>query len=377
VAAALAAEDTGTGKVDFNRMRQAVGQLQNSVLRQFQQLDNTVDSSIESTFVLVVVRAGIVLLLVVLTLFLLRRWVNDPIERLARDVRTVADGDLDRPIDPAGPPELASLGTDIEAMRRRLRDEADELRQVREALAERSPLQLLLREELEASSEGLGTAVAGRLLPAEGVLAGDWYDTWDRSGSGVAAVLVDISGHGPAAGLFALKIKHLLTPAVRSGNAPGAAFDYVAEECGETGEQFATGIVVEIDETGRRCRYANAGHPPGLLFRGDSVTELSTTGPLLCALPGSWRTASVEVRPGDVIVLSTDGVTEARRPDGSEFGLDGLIEAVRGHRGNGDADSLAEALVSALRESCTLPLKDDATIVVVHVGRESEDESKL
>jgi len=84
----------------------------------------------------------------------------------------VAEGDLDRPIEPTGPPELASLGRDIEGMRRRLRDEADELRQVRETLAERSPLQLLLRSELEATPDTSDFSVAGRLLPAEGVLGG-------------------------------------------------------------------------------------------------------------------------------------------------------------------------------------------------------------
>ena len=90
-----------------------------------QQLDDNIDNSLENTFDLVVLRAGIVVILVILTLFLLRRWINDPIERLAEEVRTVAEGDLDRPIEPSGPPELASLGADVEGMRRRLRNEGN------------------------------------------------------------------------------------------------------------------------------------------------------------------------------------------------------------------------------------------------------------
>jgi sigma-B regulation protein RsbU (phosphoserine phosphatase) len=367
-AAAIAAEITGHGKDDFGNLRESVAQLQEDVALQIGQIDDTIDSGTSGIFELVIVRTAVVLLLVVLALLMLRRWINEPIERLTAEVRTVAEGDLDRPIEPTGPPELASLGRDIEGMRRRLRDEADELRQVRETLAERSPLQLLLRSELEATPDTSDFSVAGRLLPAEGVLAGDWYDVWDRPPGGVAVALVDISGHGPAAGLFALKIKHLLSPVIHTEMAPGEALDHVAQECGETDEQFATGIVLELDLPAGVCRYANAGHPPGLLFHEGEVRELSVTGPLLGALPGSWRTDEVSVSQGDVIVLTTDGVTEARRPDGSEFGIDGLIEVVRGHRGDDGPDALAETLISAVRETCAMPLKDDATIVVVQVG---------
>lgn len=357
------------GQLQVERVWASVTTLQDDVNRLTQQTDDSVDNTLLTTFALSVIRGGAVLMLIAVVLFFLRRWINEPVEQLAGEVRVVAGGKLDRPVEAQGPPELASLGHYVEGMRRQLRNEGDELRQLRQALVERSPLHVLLHSELEPTGDTSSFAVAGRHLPAEGILAGDWYDVWQRDGGGVAAALVDISGHGSAAGLFALKIKYLLTPAVRLGLPPGEALQWVAGECGDTDEQFATGIVVELDGTSGLCRYANAGHPSGLLFRASGVEELTATGPLMCVLPGAWSTAAVAVSSGDLLVLTTDGVIEARLPDGSEFGMAGIVEVVNQHGRSGSPDDVAESLVSAVRDRCRLPLKDDVTVVVVRVGQ--------
>lgn len=366
-ALAVAIERTGSGKQHFDALRVAVADLLTLVTDQSASAQSQADRVLGTTFVLVVLRVAIVLLLLAAALYALRRWVTTPVERLARNVRAVAAGDLDRPVLGHGPPELASLGDDVERMRRRLRDEAEELRQVRGALAEHSPLHLLVHSELEPSDEASPLAVAGRQLPAEGVLAGDWYDVLSVAPDRVAAAVVDISGHGPRAGLFALKVKHLLTPMLRFGVAPGEAVGWVATECGETEEQFATGLVVEIDLAAGRCRYANAGHPAGLVFRGGRLERsLGTTGPIMCALPGSWTTGEVPIDGGDLLVLLTDGVLEARRrADDAEFGVVGVREAVEGLGPAPTPEAAVEAIVTALGDQCTFPLKDDATVVVL------------
>jgi serine phosphatase RsbU (regulator of sigma subunit)/CHASE3 domain sensor protein len=356
------ADRTAVGQAEVDRLWAAVTDLQDQVVALTAEADASVDSMLSNTVTLIIVRGGILLVLIAAVLFLLRRWINEPVEQLAGELRMVVGGELDRPVESQGPPELASLGRDVEGVRRRLRDEAEELRQLRQALAEHSPLHVMLHSELESVTSD--PAFAGRLLPAEGVLAGDWYDVWDRGDAGIAAALVDISGHGPAAGLFALKLKHVLSPPIRYGASPGDAVGLAAGECAGTDEQFATGIVVEID--GGRCRYANAGHPSGLLFRDGRVEELPATGPLMCVLPGSWRTDEIDVAPGDLLVLVTDGVTEARLPDGSEFGTDGVVDVVRGQ--DRSPDDVAESIVSAVRERCRMPLKDDATVVVIRIS---------
>jgi len=143
----------------------------------------------------------------------------------------------------------------------------------------------------------------------------------------------------------------------------------VASECGETDEQFATGIVLDVELATGRCRYANAGHPSGLLFGRQGVEELAPTGPLMCALPGSWRTATVDLEPEAIVVLITDGVSEARLPDGSEFGTDRIAEVVQRSAPEATPDDVAEAVMSAMRDACVSPLRDDATVVVLRLSR--------
>lgn len=317
------------------------------------------------TIALLAAQAGAVLVLLALLWLLLGRLVFRPLERLIVDVQTVADGQLDRPIAISGLPEMAALGQNTEAMRRRLRDESDQLRQLRQALAQRSPLHGLLRSELQSTEDKLDLSITGRLVPADGILAGDWYDAWDIGDRGVALALVDVSGHGPEAGMLALKIKHLLAPPFRMGMQPGTAVAWVSDQLADIGDQCATAIVLDVDfETGR-CRYANAGHPSGLLFRHDRVDVLPRTGPLICGLDGTWETNEIQTDHGDLLVLVTDGLIEARTPDGSEFGLDRLMELVDRSGRSATPDEIAEGLVSAVREACITPLRDDATVVVV------------
>jgi serine phosphatase RsbU (regulator of sigma subunit)/CHASE3 domain sensor protein len=366
---AVAIERTGSGKQHFDQLRESIADLLSDVTAQSAAAQARADQVLGATFLLAVLWVVLVLLLLAFVLYALRRWVTSPIERLARNVRAVAAGDIDRPVRGQGPPEVAALGDDVERMRRRLRDEADELRQLREALAEHSPLHLLVHSELEPSGEAAPLSVAGRLLPAEGVLAGDWYDVVRSGPDRVAAAVVDISGHGPAAGLFALKVKHLLTPMMRAGVAPGEAVAWAAAECGETEEQYATGLVVEIDSARGICRFANAGHPGGMLFRHARLEKvLATTGPIMCALPGAWATDEVAVHSGDLLVLLTDGVLESRRADGSEFGVRGVQAAVGRLGEEVSPEVVAEEIVSSLRTQCTFPLKDDATVVVLRLG---------
>ncbi|MFP5371302.1 MAG: sensor histidine kinase [Actinomycetes bacterium] len=97
-----------------------------------------------------VAAAGVVAFLIVAALcfVLLRRWVTDPIRRLAGDTRQVAAGELDHVIEPVGPPEVASLGRDVEAMRKRITSELAAVEAARAALDDQ-------REELQRSNAEL------------------------------------------------------------------------------------------------------------------------------------------------------------------------------------------------------------------------------
>ncbi|HYK17138.1 MAG TPA: PP2C family protein-serine/threonine phosphatase, partial [Bryobacteraceae bacterium] len=127
-------------------------------------------------------------------------------------------------------------------------------------------------------------------------------------------------------------------------------------------EHFATLFFGYYDDRTRHLRYANCGHLPPLLVRADgSLERLEATATVLGVFK-QWSSdeRSVELRPGDAVVLYTDGVTEAGVVSGAEFGEDGLLSLVQRSRGE-SAGELVERIVSAVEGD----RHDDVTAVVL------------
>ncbi len=207
--------------------------------------------------------------------------------------------------------------------------------------------------------------MAAKFQPAEGVLAGDWYDVVTSPSGRLGLVVVDVAGHGAEAGIFALRAKQLLVAAVRQDMEPGAALNWVAEQFGDTGEMFLTCLAVDLNPVTGDARYANAGHPAGLVRRGDRrLDTLGPTGPLLGPLPGCWATRQLTLATGDLLVAYTDGITEARNPGGEQFGLRRLSEVVVAQPGT-DVDDMATACVDAVADFSERRMADDLTVVVL------------
>lgn len=371
-AAAVAAERTGTGKARFDALRQSVALLSSLISsEEGRAVDGLHDREV-ATLWLSIGATAVALVLLTASWLLLRKWVIGPIAGLDDEVAIVAGGDLGHAVRPGGLAEMSSLGESVERMRRRLRDDSDELRHLRAALAEGSLVSEQLRSELAPVGAAVGLELAGRVLPADGTLAGDWYDAWPVSGGLLYLALVDVSGHGALSGILALRIKTLLQAALSSERAPGAALQFVASQLGDTGAGFATGIVVGIDTSSGRCSYASAGHPPGVVMHEDgTVSYLEPTGPLLGPYPGHWTTERIEVTPSDSLVLYTDGLTEARRRDGDgDFELAGLLEVLASAASRRvDPEAILEELIYTLHRVCQTPLHDDATVLVAQLRR--------
>ena len=311
------------------------------------------------------------LLLVAGSAWALRRWITVPVATLSTQADRVADGELDVHIQVAGPEEFERIGENVERMRRRIVNELRASRQAVEALEQRAPLVSRMRDELRADTDVAlphGLQVIARLEPARGVLAGDWYDVIRLDEQRAGIVVVDVSGHGPEAGLWALWLKHLLMPAMRMGLEPGDALNWVAGEMGDTGEWFATCVIVEVEASTGACRYANAGHPPPLLLGPAGVEELRVTGPIFGPLPGQrWRTDKTTLGPDQMLVAYTDGITEARNDAGEEFGEGRLIACLQSNTAR-DVRSLTEDVMSTVHLFGSDRLKDDATLAVVTYG---------
>ncbi|HVF33494.1 MAG TPA: SpoIIE family protein phosphatase [Acidimicrobiales bacterium] len=361
-AAAIVAE---LGHSRFERFQAALMVLEAHVDARITEADRALEESEHRLFRLLL-GAGVAALVILASVLLaLDRWVITPVARLSRAVRDVAAGDVSEPVTVVGPREVVDLADDVEALRLRIVAELEEMRRANEALAQQAPLVVGLRDVLVPSFSAPATIeLDSMFLPAEGVLAGDWFDLWTLDDERIAVVVVDISGHGADAGLFALRLKDLLVSSMAILPQPGAALGWVADRLGDTGERFATIFLAVIDPDRGRLSYASAGHPAVLLASPTSIVSLLPTGPLLGPLRSSWETRTVELLPGTVLVAYTDGLIEARSEAGEEFGATRLLEVVTRLRTGRPCDVI-EGCRAELESFAAGRFQDDVTLVAL------------
>jgi hypothetical protein len=179
--------------------------------------------------------------------------------------------------------------------------------------------QLRLAAEIQRSSlpeippATRGFRWAARMIPA-GYVGGDFYDFYRPTVDTTLVVLGDVSGKGIPAALLLSSFKTLLRTIVQDTTDPAAVARRLSAALFEEheGMPYVTAIVARVESAPRRMTYVNAGHPAAYLLRGIETRTLASVGPPLGLLPGTrYAAAEEELRPGDVGVLVTDGITEA------------------------------------------------------------------
>lgn len=372
---------TMLGKGMFDDIRSAVRTLDDRLRRQ-QEASQQETRRLQARLVLGTAGGlGALSVLLVSGCVVLVRQVTQPLRRLAGATRAVADGDLSAQLRAEGAPEVRELAGDVAAMRDRLLADLDRTRQALGALDQEDRAVRAVRQALlPAAGRVAGVRVTARLDAAEGVLAGDWYDTVEIAAGRLGVVVGDVAGHGPYSAVFALRLKHSLATALRTHASPGAALTAVSDELRDVpGELFATAFVCIVDAGADTLVHANAGHPPALLLGAEGGgapggpahgVELTPTGPLLSSIVHGavWSDVEHPFRPGDSLLAFTDGVLESRSADGTEFGLDGLLLAVDRTPQQDPARILDAVAAAALRHAGGPGRRDDHTLV--HVLRE-------
>jgi len=370
--AAAAAElvASGRGKQAFDQVRDRVDELQSSIDQQISTAQREARMDLDLLDAVIKGSRALTVVFLIFCLSLLRRWVLQPVNRLRASMREVADGQLGNQVLAEGPPEVAAIGRDAESMRRRIVSELATAQSATEALTQHSPVVTGLRRML-GPRQAPGTArldIAGVMLSAEGVLAGDWWEVVERPDGSTALIVADVSGHGAEAGLVALRFKQRITALLDTELELGTAFATAAtQRPDEDAERFLSCIVVTIGPAAGEVAWVNAGHPPGwLVSRRDPgrLVELEPTGPLISAVTSGWSVASASLLPDDMLLVCTDGILEARNDADEEFGQEGVLRVLRALDRWAPEEAVAE-LTEAVRRFAVDVRRDDVTCVAV------------
>ncbi len=251
-------------------------------------------------------------------------------------------------------------------LRARERERARRLRLDHELRLARTMQQQMLPDALP---ELAGYELAVRLEVAR-VVSGDLYGTMSVSGDRLVMWVADVAGKGVYGMMHVSMMQSHLRAAGREGLSPAAIAERVNRGVYDAMQpsSFASVFIVQLHAPSGRLTYTNCGHPyPLLLPDGDpdSAVRLNTNTPLVgvTTTPG-YLQLSTQLAPGDVLVMTTDGVHEARGRDANMFGEEGLLGALRTTRGASAAEIAAE-IIRAIRVHSHGELADDAVVAVL------------
>ena len=309
------------------------------------------------------------LLLLVLAWIYLERWVLAPLDEMRTELRMVASGTIHQVIEVANPPEIQLAAADAESMRQNLVSQIDLARAAWQGLEQDAPLVASMRKALSPTlidTEKFGLDVAGQTLPASGAIAGDWWDVI-RTPQGTALAMVDVTGHGPEAGVVGLQIKAIMTAALSAGFTPSDVMERVSAGLSDVDALLATAVILEIpNDISKPTRWVNAGHPAGYWIDANHlITTLNPTGPMLGGFGGEWHSQEIFFSAGDRIVLVSDGLLETQDENGEEFGTQGLVTSVVTGERTGDSAELTNLIVSTARQDSVTWNRDDVSVVVI------------
>jgi serine phosphatase RsbU (regulator of sigma subunit)/putative methionine-R-sulfoxide reductase with GAF domain len=205
-------------------------------------------------------------------------------------------------------------------------------------------------------------------VPAKEV-GGDYYDAFDLPDGRIGIVMADVAGKSVAAAVHTAKGKYFIRALAYGHNTPSEVLTHTNHliSADMSVESFISVVYGVLDPRWRTLRYCNAGHPtPFVVTRRGEIRELTCSNMLIGIMNDERYTdETVHLHRGDALVLTTDGVTEARGADGL-FGAEMLREFVS-RNASMEAQSLAEALRDEIGRFSGNRVQDDVAVLIVRV----------
>lgn len=293
----------------------------------------------------------------------------DEVDSIAHCIELGADDYLTKPVDPI----LLSARVASSLARRRV---AEDRRLHAEALEH----ELEIGRHIQAGffppslPDVNGWRLATRFVSARQV-AGDFYDVFRLPTGHLGLVVADVCDKGVGAALYMALFRTLIrsratTATTRSTSellveTIAATNDYIAVTHAAS-SMFATVLLAALDPDDGRLTYVNAGHEPGYVRRADGgVERLEPTGPAVGLLPGlRSEAADARLAPGELLLATTDGVSEAFGPHGTLFGDEGVTALLSTDAE--DPEHLVDTLMTSVADHRgTAEVNDDVTVLAV------------
>jgi serine phosphatase RsbU (regulator of sigma subunit) len=249
-----------------------------------------------------------------------------------------------------------------------------EHQRVRQYLSLAMEVQQNLLPKTDPQVDGLD--IAGKSIYCDET-GGDYYDFLEVGNPAegkIGVVVGDVSDHGIPSALLMATVRALIRQRCSSfGKIDQVVSDVnrqLAADVKDSG-RFMTLFYTEIDKPNNSIRWVSAGHEPAMVYNPatDSFNDLNGSNnlPLGVFEDAEFEEKNRELVPGQVIIMATDGIWEARNPDGNMFGKDRIYQIIR-QNASASANEIQNAVLESLeRFRKETKLEDDLTLVVIKI----------
>src|SRR5271157_5674489 len=304
----------------------------------------------------------------------LTRTITGAVHELYAGTQHVKDGDFSYRVQVQGHDQIAELTTSFNNM-------TENLARLIVVAKEKERLESELEIAREVQSQLFPKDVPrSKTLELKGVcspartVSGDYYDFMALPGHMLALAIGDVAGKGISAALLMATIQSTMRTQLSAPNGDGPRHFSTAKLVATlnrqlyatTGlEKYATFYFALWDEASSSLTYTNAGHPAPLLLRGSEFETQDSNGTVVGAFPHShYEERTVPLRPGDLLVAYTDGITEPENAYGEMYGEERLRELLLKYQAAGSPEIIARTMEAVVEWTGSSELQDDMTMIV-------------
>ncbi|MBU8922159.1 MAG: anti-sigma factor antagonist [Bacteroidales bacterium] len=327
--------------------------------------------------------AGILLVGLALIYLLISVFIK-PIQDLTDGVRAIGEGALEDGIHIEGPEEIGAIASAFNEITAKFRDAQKNVVEQERMQKEMQVAQEIQHSLLPAKVPDIKGYDIASLYRAAKEVGGDYYDFVNVGENSLGVVVADVSGKGVPGSLVMTMIRTALRMEARGSLSAAEVMsrmnDFVTEDMKKG--MFVTIFYLILDSKNRIISYASAGHNPMILFRAetDETFFLNPRGfPVGISLPDdtlfrrSIDVEKIKLKKDDMLLIYTDGVTEAMNDDREQYGEDRLIKLIK-ENGKYPPEKFMDILNEDIKEfTGDFPQNDDITVVAIKEKMMADD----